>query len=135
VINHKSVKFNLKHNVMASVLFAIILLSVVPTMFSGFPTTKIVQSAMAQGEDPFQVSANETLTPAQQQAREQLLKEKGFTVNVIARNLSAPLNILYGPDGTLWITERVGKDIIRIDPNNGTKLGSMPIPNVNQSAG
>ena len=120
---------------MTLVLFGIILLSVIPAMFSGFSTINIVQSAMGQGEDPFPVTVNETLTPAQQQAREQLLKEKGFSVNVIARNLSAPLNILYGPDDTLWITERVGKDIIRIDPNNGTKLSSMPIPNVNQSAG
>ena len=79
-------------------------------MFSGFPTINIVQSAMWQGEDPFQVTANETLTLSHQQAREQLLKEKGFTVNVIARNLSTPLNILYGIDGTLWITELVGKD-------------------------
>lgn len=56
-------------------------------------------------------------------------------VNVLARNLSAPLNLLFGPDDTLWITERVGKDIVRIDPTNGTKLSTMPIPNVNQSQG
>ena len=53
---------------MTLVLFGIILLSVIPAMFSGFPTINIVQSAMGQGEDPFQVTANETLTPAQQQA-------------------------------------------------------------------
>lgn len=56
-------------------------------------------------------------------------------VNVLARNLSAPLNLLFGPDDTLWITERVGKDIVRIDPTNGTILSTMPIPNVNQSQG
>jgi hypothetical protein len=28
----------------------------------------------------------------------------------------APLNVLYVPDHALWITERVGKDIVRIDP-------------------
>jgi len=129
----------MKRDVMSLALFGLILLSVVPAMFSGFSTTttsnNIIQSAMGQGEDPFPVSENETLTPAQQQAREQLLKEKGFSVNVIATNLSAPLNILYGPDDTLWITERVGKDIIRIDPTNGTKLSILPIPNVNQSGG
>jgi len=75
------------------------------------------------------------LTPAQQEAREQLLSQEGFSVKVITRNLSAPLNILYGPDDTLWITERVGKDIVRIDPINGTLLSSFSIPNVNQSAG
>jgi len=123
---------------MALALFGIIILSVIPAMFSGFSTntsTNVVQSVAAQGEDPFPATSNETLTPSQKQAREQLLKQEGFSVNVIARNLNAPLNILYGPDHTLWITERVGKDIVRIDPYNGTKLGSMPIPNVNQSAG
>jgi len=116
-------------------------LSVVPAMFNGFSTintstaTNIVQTVLAQGEDPFPLTNNETLTPAQQQAREDLLKEKGFSVNVLARNLSAPLNLLYGPDDTLWITERVGKDIVRIDPNNGTKLSTMPIPDANQSKG
>jgi PQQ-dependent dehydrogenase (s-GDH family) len=37
-------------------------------------------------------------------------------------------------DETLWITERVGKNITRIDPVNGTKLSSTPVPNVHQSA-
>ena len=140
LINHRDTRFYFNRNIMTSVLFGLILLSVAPGMFSGFssttantPTT-IVQTVMAQGEDPFPLT-NETLTPAQQQAREQLLNKEGFSVNVIARNLSAPLNLLYGPDDTIWITERVGKDIVRIDPSNGTKLSTMPIPNVNQSKG
>lgn len=76
-------------------------MSVVPAIFNGFSATtsttttvtanNIVQTVFAQGEDPFPVTNNETLTPAQQQAREELLKEKGFSVNVIARNLIAPL--------------------------------------------
>ncbi|HYG00104.1 MAG TPA: glucose/sorbosone family PQQ-dependent dehydrogenase [Candidatus Saccharimonadales bacterium] len=120
-------------------------MSVVPAIFNGFSATtsttttvtanNIVQTVFAQGEDPFPVTNNETLTPAQQQAREELLKEKGFSVNVIARNLIAPLNLLYGTDDTLWVTERVGKDIVRIDPNNGSKLSTMSIPNANQSKG
>ena len=104
-------------------------------MLNGSPSTMIVQTALGQGEDPFPVMGNETLTPAQQTAREQLLRQEGFSVNVIARNLSAPLNVLYGPDDTLWLTERVGKNITRIDPTNGTKLSGIPVPNVNQSAG
>jgi len=108
-------------------------------MYSGFSSTdktnNIVQTVMAQGEDPFPLTNNETLTPEQQQAREELLANEGFSVNVLARNLSAPLNLLYGPDDTLWITERVGKDILRIDPTNGTKLSTMPIPDANQSKG
>ncbi len=132
--NHKNLNFDLKHNAITLSLFGLILLSVMPTMLSVSPNN-IVQTAAGQGEDPFPVMGNETLTPAQQTAREQLLSQEGFSVKAITRNLSAPLNILYGPDDTLWVTERVGKDIVRIDPNNGTMLSSTPIPNVNQSAG
>lgn len=105
---HANAKFYVNRNITTLALFGLIILSVVPAMFSGFSTTtsntSIVQTVLAQGEDPFP-SSNETLTPAQQQAREQLLNEQGFSVNVIARNFSAPLNLLYGPDDTLWITE------------------------------
>jgi hypothetical protein len=94
-------------------------------MFSG-SSTMIVQPAMGQPENQFPVTGNETLTPAQRAAREQLLKQEGFLVYVLARNLSAPLNILYGPDNTLRITERIGKNITRIDPINGTRLSSLP---------
>jgi PQQ-dependent dehydrogenase (s-GDH family) len=118
---------------MSYVLFGLIFLSVSVTV-SGLTSIVVISSVSGQGEDPFPKS-NETLTPVQQKAREQLLKQHGFMVNVIARNLSAPLNILYGPDDALWITERVGKDILRIDPMNGTRLSAMPVPGVNQSAG
>jgi PQQ-dependent dehydrogenase (s-GDH family) len=136
LLNHKNAKFNLRHAVITLALFGLIILSVIPAMFyGGGSSTKIVQRAQGQPEDPFPVPpSNETLTPAQRSAREQLLKQEGFSVHVLARNLSAPLNLLYGPDGKLWITERVGKDIIRIDPINGTKLSSTPVPNVHQSA-
>ena len=100
-MSHKNAKFNVGYDIITSVLFGLILLSVIPLMFSGsftYISTDIVQPAVGQPEDPFPaVTGNETLTPAQRSAREQLLREEGFSVNVIARNLSAPLNILYGP--------------------------------------
>src|SRR5829696_2248805 len=133
MINQKNAKSKFGSSIIIVALFGVLLLSAIPTIYDNFST--IIQSALAQPEDPFPTTSIETLTPAQRSAREQLLKQEGFSVNVLARNLSAPLNLLYGPDDTLWITERVGKDIIRIDPNNGTKISSMPIPNVNQSAG
>jgi PQQ-dependent dehydrogenase (s-GDH family) len=61
--------------------------------------------------------------------------EKGFTTSVIATNLSAPHNILYGPDGLLWITERIGKNITIIDPVSGTRVHTIPVPGVHQSQG
>jgi PQQ-dependent dehydrogenase (s-GDH family) len=136
IVIHKTAKFKIGYSIVALTLFGSLLLSVIPTtMFNGPSSTMIEQTALGQPEDPFPVPSNETLTPAQRAAREQLLQQEGFSVNVIARNLSAPLNILYGPDGIIWITERVGKNITRIDPINGTKLSSIPVPGVNQSAG
>jgi PQQ-dependent dehydrogenase (s-GDH family) len=110
------------------VAFGLLLLSTGPVMF--YSTSTQIESVLAQPEDPFP-----TPTPAQLAAREQLLKQEGFLVSNLAANFSAPLNILYGPDGALWITERIGMNISRIDPNNGSELSSMPVPGVYQSGG
>ena len=117
---HINTKFYTKSRYIVTLtLFGLILLSVVPAMFSGFSIYYYYHSpplycsnSIGTRRRSISFRNNETLTPAQQQAREQLLNEQGFSVNVIARNLSAPLNLLYGPDDTLWITERVGKDIV-----------------------
>src|SRR5215217_4280150 len=134
MVNQKNVKFKIGHNIMIVALIGLLLLlSVILATFSGSSST-IIQPTLGQGEDPFPPSVYKKLTPAQQSAREQLLKQEGFSVNTLATNLSKPYNIIYGPDDMLWITEREGKDIVRIDPNNGTKLSVIPIPNVHQSA-
>ena len=111
------------------VFFFQLLLISLPIIFN--PSFK---SASGQPEDPFPESKS-NLTAAQRSAREQLLKQQGFTVNVLAANLSRPFNILYGPDDALWITEREGKTITRIDPTTGSELSNMSVPNVHQSAG
>ena len=118
IVVHKNIKFKVRYGIIALTLFGLLLLSVIPTtVLNGSPSTMILQTALGQPEDPFPVPSNETLTPvAASAAREQLLRQEGFSVNMIARNLSATLNVLYGPDDTLWITERVGKNITRIDP-------------------
>src|SRR5688500_10784969 len=134
MVNQKNIKFKIGHNIMIVALIGLLLLSVIHAIFSG-SSSIVIQPTLGQPEDPFPPSVYKTLTPAQQSAREQLLKQEGFSVNVLASNLSKPNNINYGPDDVLWITEREGKDIVRIDPNNGTKLSIIPVPNVHQSAG
>jgi len=129
----KNVKFKIGHNIMIVALIGLLLLSVIPALFSG--SSSIIQPTLGQGEDPFPPSVYKTLTPAQQSAREQLLKQEGFSVKVLATNLSKPYNIIYGPDDKIWITERAGKDIVRIDPHNGIILNIISVPNVHQSAG
>jgi glucose/arabinose dehydrogenase len=99
-------------NVLLIAVFGPILFSAVPTLLDSATTN--IQLAVAQPEDPFPPMPASNLTEEQRSAREQLLQQEGFSVNAIARNLSAPLNILYGPDNALWITERVGRDIVHI---------------------
>jgi|SoiMethySBSTD1v2_1073268.scaffolds.fasta_scaffold249326_2 hypothetical protein len=61
-----------------------------------------------------------------------LPSQNGFSSSILATNFSEPHNILYGPDGLLWITERVNKTITIVDPMNGSKVNSIPVPGVHQ---
>ena len=42
-----------------------------------------------------------------------------FAMRVVTSGLSSPWEITLGPDAMLWVTERVGKRILRIDPATG----------------
>jgi hypothetical protein len=57
-----------KYDITALASFALIL-SVTPIMMFSSPPTKIAQLASGQPEDPFPITGNETLTPAQRAAR------------------------------------------------------------------
>ncbi|MDQ4073512.1 MAG: PQQ-dependent sugar dehydrogenase, partial [Thermoproteota archaeon] len=60
---------------------------------------------------------------------------QGFAIRVLATNLSQPHNIIYGPDNVLWITERTGMNITLVNPIDGTRINSIPVPGVHQSGG
>lgn len=64
---------------------------------------------------------NNTLK-AQEISQSRLPTQEGFATSILATNFSAQYNVLYGPDGVLWITQREGKNITRLDPNNGSRL-------------
>ena len=55
-----------------------------------------------------------------------------FSMRVVASGLQGPWEVIYGPDGHLWVTERVGKRIVRINPADGTKTTVLTIPDVMQ---
>lgn len=121
----KGCKIQIGNGIITIALFGLLLLSTI----LGNSFTK-AQSALAQTEDPIPtLPTNKTL------AQGQLPRQEGFSVKVLATNFSAPHNILYGPDGALWITERVGKNVTRVDPSDGSRLSIMPIPDVHQSGG
>jgi aldose sugar dehydrogenase len=48
------------------------------------------------------------------------LAQREFTYRTVATDLVIPWEIEFGPDGTLWTSERIGI-MSRIDPENGTK--------------
>jgi len=96
-----------------------------------FGNPAAIQPAQAQNA----TAMNNQTTTAAQVTAEGLPVQEGFSVDVLATNFSAPHNILYGPDGALWITERTGKSISRIDPDSGEKLSNITVPNVHQSGG
>ena len=129
----------------ATALFGILILSMVPAIIAVGSSTA-TQPAFAQNATTASnatttttanmTDQNATTTTTTAQVDERGLPiEEGFSAGVLATNFSSPHNILYGPDGVLWITERVGEKITRVDPNTGEKISSMPIPGVYQTGG
>ncbi|HVW03442.1 MAG TPA: glucose/sorbosone family PQQ-dependent dehydrogenase [Vicinamibacterales bacterium] len=58
---------------------------------------------------------------------------ESFDMRVVTTGLAGPWELLIGPDGWLWVTERTGKRITRVNPADGTKTVLVEIPDVLQS--
>ncbi|HEY8521577.1 MAG TPA: glucose/sorbosone family PQQ-dependent dehydrogenase [Gammaproteobacteria bacterium] len=56
-------------------------------------------------------------------------------MRVLASGLEDPWEVTYGADGYLWVTERVGKRVLRIDPSSGTRTVVATIDEVHQRLG
>ena len=54
-----------------------------------------------------------------------------FTMRVMASGLEGPWEISWGPDQMIWITERTGRRVIRINPSDGSRSTLVTIPEVN----
>jgi PQQ-dependent dehydrogenase (s-GDH family) len=52
----------------------------------------------------------------------------GFSQRVLATGLGDPYEILWGPDGFLWATEKSGKKVTRIDPKTGATSTALELP-------
>lgn len=130
--------FNAKDGI--TVILSALVLSMMPVIIG---IASPVPSASAQNASSYasnatadqDSSANRTAAAAQVDNATGLPIQEGFSASVLATNFSAPHNILYGPDGALWVTERVGQKISRVDPNTGENLSSMPVPDVYQTGG
>ncbi len=58
-----------------------------------------------------------------------------FAMRVVATGLQQPLELAFGPDGYLWLTERVGKRVLRINPADGARSTAVTITEVDQKGG
>jgi PQQ-dependent dehydrogenase (s-GDH family) len=55
---------------------------------------------------------------------------KQFRESVLISGLAGPWEITRGPDNMLWVTERTGKRVIRIDPASGNRSVAITIEEV-----
>jgi PQQ-dependent dehydrogenase (s-GDH family) len=60
---------------------------------------------------------------------------KTFQRKVVVSGLANPWEVTWGPDGMLWVTERSGKRIVRVDPASGEKRVAITIPEVSAPGG
>src|SRR4030095_3687970 len=60
---------------------------------------------------------------------------KQFRKTVLVSGLAGPWELTWGPDNMLWVTERTGKRITRIDPATGERSVAITIPEVSAPGG
>ena len=52
---------------------------------------------------------------------------ESFVSRVVTSGLEGPWELAWGPDGFLWITERTGKRVTRINPADGSRMVAVTI--------
>jgi PQQ-dependent dehydrogenase (s-GDH family) len=60
---------------------------------------------------------------------------KQFKKSTVITGLAGPWEITWGPDAHIWVTERTGKQISRIDPATGEKKLAATLPEVSAPGG
>lgn len=60
---------------------------------------------------------------------------KQFTKKSLITGLEGPWEVTWGPDNMLWITERTGKRVVRVNPSTGEKSVAVTIPEVSAPGG
>jgi PQQ-dependent dehydrogenase (s-GDH family) len=54
-----------------------------------------------------------------------------FSTRVLVSGLEGPWEVAWGPDQQLWVTERTGRRVVRINPADGSRNVVVSIPEVN----
>ena len=53
-----------------------------------------------------------------------------FDMRVVASGFAGPWEVALGPDRQLWVTERTGRRVVRVNPADGSKQTALTIPDV-----
>jgi PQQ-dependent dehydrogenase (s-GDH family) len=72
-----------------------------------------------------------SVTPAMQDSTLVTNPPERFSMRVLASGLEGPWEVAWGPDQQLWVTERTGRRVVRIDPSDGTRSTLVSISEVN----
>ena len=60
---------------------------------------------------------------------------KQFEKKVVVSGLAGPWEVTWGPDSMLWVTERTGKRVTRINPATGERSVAITIEEVSAPGG
>ena len=60
---------------------------------------------------------------------------KQFKKTVVVSGLAGPWELTWGPDNLLWVTERTGRRVTRVDPVSGERTVAVTIPEVSAPGG
>lgn len=95
--------------------------------------TVLMAGCMAVTPAPSATDGSATTPEA---AATQVTEEGGesFAMRDLAVDLSMPLELIYGPDDYLWITERIGKRVVRVNPADSSVHVALELPEAFQSA-
>ena len=61
--------------------------------------------------------------------------QEAFSFRIVATGLEGPWEIAWGPDDHLWVVERRGKRVTRVDPLDGSRIVALNIPEAYQASG
>jgi PQQ-dependent dehydrogenase (s-GDH family) len=56
-----------------------------------------------------------------------------FVMRVVTQGLDAPWEVTWGPDGQLWVTERRGRRVVRVNLATGAQTVALALPEAHQS--
>lgn len=76
-----------------------------------------------------------TASHAQNYESDSLRGSKEFAKQVLVTGLQNPWEVEWGPDGMLWVTERSGRRVVRVNPKGGGKHTAVEIDEVRAPGG